>query len=164
EEAMNGDLASVFERLRIQLHRFVDHERFEEAGDVRDRWTALSSAVGDQIAWRSLRRAGRVVATDTDGARIEIDNGRFVRMMVATDQLPLLQASLGDDRLPHTMAELEEARMLWGWLATPGVRFDLITGTLGVPAYRVPDVDELRRPPNPVEPTRPVEAAPPRPG
>ncbi|MEN8239197.1 MAG: hypothetical protein ABFR53_08360, partial [Actinomycetota bacterium] len=89
--------------------------------------------------WNSLQRAGRIHATGPDGVHIVIDRGRLVAASQDASQLPLVEADPGIDR-PSTVsiAEIEEAALIWRWLSGPQVELDDVTGSLACPSVQVP--------------------------
>jgi DNA polymerase III subunit epsilon len=64
--------------LEERMVTLAEHERFEEAADLRDRASALATAIARQRRIDRLRRAGRVVVEHAGGGA-ELVAGRLVR-------------------------------------------------------------------------------------
>jgi hypothetical protein len=139
EHALATDPAVLFEGLARKMATFARHQRFEEAADVRDRWDALKRAIEDARAWGALQDAGIVVASDGDGISALINRGYLHQTWQTTSQRPFRPETMPPRNRPETMAEMEEARLIWKWLTAPDVRFEEISGTLSLPVGRLPD-------------------------
>ncbi len=144
ERALATDPAVLFEGLARKMTTFARHQRFEEAADVRDRWDALKRSIEDVRAWTALQEAGIVIATDADGISALINRGHLHQTWRSTAQRPFLPEALPPQGRPGTMAEMEEARLIWRWLSAPGIRFDEITGALSLPVGRLPDPTSIQ--------------------
>jgi hypothetical protein len=138
-DAIDGDASPLFERLLSRMATLVDHHRFEDAAQVRDRWESLSRALTSRRAWNSLQLAGRIEATGPDGVSIEIDRGRLVAIWPDERQKPLTIPDPGQTVNPaSSMVAFDEAALIWRWLGGPQIRLNAISGTLACPSTRVP--------------------------
>ena len=70
--------------LEAKMHALASEERFEEAADMRDRASALATALRRQQRFDTLRRAGRVVMEVDGSSRAELLRGRLVRTWTVT--------------------------------------------------------------------------------
>ena len=126
----------------------ASEQRFEEAGWLRDRYQALARAIERRRAWTALQQAGTLWAENPDGEGALIEQGRLVAAWQAGGQAPLLEPSpVVDDRAPAqtpwSVAEADEAQLVWRWLLRPGVRVIDSTGPLALPRHPVPELDRL---------------------
>jgi len=143
-DAIDGDAHPLYDRVRSRMATLVDHHRFEDAALVRDRWNSLSRALTSRRTRRSLEAAGYVEATGPDGVHIVIDRGRLVSVTPAGGQMPLVPLPNSPKaRQPITMADVEEAALVWRWLSREGVDVVDVAGTLACPSARVPSLAAL---------------------
>ncbi len=125
--------------------RVADHaarERFEEAAVGRDRYRALARALERRRAWEALNGAGMVWAEQADGQGALIERGRLVAAW--RGDRPLVPVTTGQDEpwpeVPPSVAQAEEADILWRWLTESRVRLADATGPLALPAAPVPEL------------------------
>lgn len=138
-DAIDRDPLPLFDRLMSRMATLVDHQRFEDAALLRDRWESLSRALTTRRAWNSLQRAGRINATGPDGVSVGIDHGRLVAAWPRAHQMPLVvSGAAGERRHTVSMVAIEEAALIWRWLSGPQIRIDTVTGTLACLSARVP--------------------------
>lgn len=149
--AVAEDPDPFFQTLRRRMASLASHQRFEDAAAVRDRWDALARALENRRAWRALLEAQTITAMDDSGFTIRITNGSMDACWVPSAQEPLPSLSppqiVGDN--PTSMAQQEEALLLWKWLARDEVSLVDVDGRLASPAARVstPAVDHATREP-----------------
>jgi len=138
-DAVDRDARPLYDRVLSRMATLVDHHRFEDAALVRDRWISLSRALTSRRAWNSLQAAGRFEATGPDGVRVIIDRGRLVAAWPLRGQIPLVPADNATDRdMTTSMADVEEAALVWRWLRGDGVEIGEVTGALTCPSTEVP--------------------------
>jgi DNA polymerase III subunit epsilon len=77
--ALSTDPALLLEPLHERMRALASAERFEEAADVRDRTSALASALFRQRRTEQLRRSGTVELDLGNGNCVELDGGRLLR-------------------------------------------------------------------------------------
>jgi DNA polymerase-3 subunit epsilon len=144
-DGIEDDTAPLFERLLSRMATLVDHHRFEDAAQLRDRWVSLRRALKSRRAWNSLQQAGRIEATGPDGVSVTIDHG-FLSAAWRQEQQKPLTAALNLDETDSTpsMARLEEAMLIWGWLGGQNIRINTASGTLACPAARIPGLHSVR--------------------
>jgi DNA polymerase-3 subunit epsilon len=138
-----GDLLDpLVERIR----QYARSARFEEAAEMRDRHRALSRALDDRRNWGTLRNTGLLWAVDEAGDNVLIEQGRLVVSWTAPDQAPL-STTAGFEPSPHlvpeSVADAEEARLLWKWLDRAGVRIVEATNPLATPSEPIPTLTSL---------------------
>lgn len=138
-EAIDRDASPLFDRLTSRIATLVDHHRFEDAAQLRDRWESLSRTLVSRRARNSLQLAGRIEATGPDGVSVEIDRGRLTAVWPDEHQKPLTipHADEATD-LAYSMVASEEAALIWRWLEGPDVRVHAVSGTLACPSRSVP--------------------------
>ncbi len=127
---------------RMQAHAAC--ERFEEAAWCRDRAKALARALRRRRAWQALQAAGWIRAESSDGDGAVIDHGRLALAWRGSSP-PLAAPSALDEsapQVPPTVAQAEEAHLVWKWLRRPDVEIVDLTGDLAWPAP-IPTVEEL---------------------
>jgi hypothetical protein len=116
-------------------------ERFEEAGEMRDRYRTLARALEDRRVWIALQEAGTIWAEDEGGDGIVIDHGSLIASWNSSQPPPLIAmqppASPGPG-VPPSLQASEECRLVWRWLDRRGV--ELVDGSAGLalPALPVP--------------------------
>lgn len=157
--------ALLLEPLGKKMAVHAAAERFEEAAWLRDRHRALARTLERRRVWQALQRAGRLHCEADDGQGALIEGGRLVTAWAAGVR-PLLpvgsQPSHRPDlsvpdawpQVPTTVADAEEAQLLWKWLTRSGVRIVDTAGPLALPSRPVPELtalpglaEPLRRPP-----------------
>ncbi len=138
-DGIESDAGPLFERLMARMAALIDHQRFEDAAVLRDRWESLSRAIESRRAWESLHRAGHIVAAGPDDVTVAIKQGRLVAAWPHEDQAPLVASGDALEVWPTvTMVAVEEANLVWRWLGGPGIRITSVSGTLATPSARIP--------------------------
>jgi DNA polymerase-3 subunit epsilon len=143
EELLEGIAkpARLMEPVRSRMERLAQAERFEEAALVRDRWSSLCRAIQRNRVWHALQNAGLVEASGPEGASVLIQHGRMVISWPMTNARPLFVPSATNSTThPPSMAAIDEALLLWKWLARSSVQIVSVEGTLALPAWEVPDL------------------------
>lgn len=145
-DALDSDAGPLIDRLKARMATLVDHHRFEDAAQLRDRWDSLSRALNNRRAWDSLQRAGRIDATGPDGVSVAIDRGRLVAVWPHGSRMPLIACEKADEDVrTMTMAEVEEATLIWQWLSGPDIAIATVTGILACPSARIPQLSAAAR-------------------
>ena len=134
------DPSGIFARLQQRMLLLADHQRFEDAAAVRDRWTALASALLARRRWRWFQDAGRVVVDNDEGFTVAINRGRMESLWRTEEQDPLPEPVGPMLEQPASMAAFDEAALLWKWLEAGAVRLVESTGTPSTPAWPIPSV------------------------
>ena len=138
-DAVDHDPGPLFNRVRSRVAALVEHHRFEDAALVRDRWQALSRTLVSRRQWAALYRAGRIQATDAAGISVLIDRSRLIAAWSDSHSMPLAASAPGDTGpVPLSMADVEEAALVWRWLSESGISVEDVTGTLACPSVNVP--------------------------
>ena len=131
--AVEGDPAPLLDALAERVATFARVGRFEEAAWARDRHRALARALDRRRAWLAMQRAGRIHAVSIDGSEAIIDNGRLTAAWSQRSGQPLVPAFGVVETIelaPPSVADAEEARLVWSWLMSSGLR--LIDAAAGV--------------------------------
>jgi DNA polymerase-3 subunit epsilon len=134
--------AVLLQPLADRMHAMAAAERFEEAAELRDRASALASALARQRRLDGLRRAGRVVLDLPGGIAVELDGGRLLRAW-AGDAAPL---ALHDRdapvplSLPLPRSDADEVACIAAWLDKEAHRVRVVScdGELASPASVLP--------------------------
>jgi DNA polymerase-3 subunit epsilon len=138
-DAVDRDTSPLFERVMSRMATLVDHQRFEDAALVRDRSDSLSRALKSRRVWRSLQAAERIDATGPDGVRAIIDRGHVLAVWSTRNPMPLVAGNVRTtNELAPSMADAEEAALVWRWLGGPGMQINEVTGTLCCPSIPIP--------------------------
>lgn len=153
EHAVAGltrDPSLLLEPLARRMHALAADERFEEATEVRDRASALASALARQRRLDRLRRAGRMVVDLPDGVTAELDAGRLVQTW-SGDTLPLPLGTHGDAlplRVPLPRSAADEVACVAAFLEKEATRVRLRScdGELTSPAMTLPTFSPVERP------------------
>lgn len=132
---------SLLEPLRRRMTALARDERFEEAGEMRDRYRTLARALEDRRVWIALQEAGTIWAEDDGGDGIVIDHGSLIASWNSAQSPPLIsmQPPAGPGPgVPSSLQASEECRLVWKWLDRSGV--ELVDGSAGLalPALPVP--------------------------
>ena len=125
--ALTVDPTPLLAPLQARMHDLAARERFEEAADVRDRASALSSAIRRQRRLEGLRRAGRVVVEVPGRGGVELDGGLLARSW-AGNQPPLtleMPSAPGASPLPRHLAD--EVAVVAAWLEREAARVRLVS-------------------------------------
>lgn len=137
--ALTVDPAPLLSPLEARMLALAEGERFEEAADVRERASALSSAIRRQRRLAMIRNAGRVVLELPAGGGIELDGGLLVRSWTGA-QPPLTLDTVEvpvTGPLPRHLAD--EVAVVASWLEREATRVRLVSCSeeLASPASRV---------------------------
>ena len=119
------------------------HQRFEEAGWLRDRHRALARAIEQRRRWNALAAAGRLVVERSNGDTAVVDQGRYVAGWNTGAQHALLPPPELVDLppVPPTVAVGAEADLIWKWIDADDAR--IVETTFGL-TYPAKPVDDLR--------------------
>ncbi len=143
------DPSILLDRLVVRIEQLAAECRFEEAAWVRDRHAALGRALEHRRTWRALNEAGTIRAENQDGGAI-VEAGRLAGAWRPGSSPPLVIASSGSDEalpeVPASMADAEEAHLVWQWLMTGSVRPLDVTGRLALPVLPVPVLEHIELP------------------
>ena len=149
QRALTSEPELLLEPLRARMQVLADGERFEEAADVRDRATALASALQRQRRIEQLRWSGRIELDLGGGSRVALDGGRLAHAW-QDGELPLdlhdgaAVPAAGPERwIPSTVAD--EVACVASWLDANAGRVRLVhcdgmfaSSIPAVPAVAVP--------------------------
>jgi DNA polymerase-3 subunit epsilon len=137
------DPSALLAPLDARMRALAELERFEEAADVRDRASALASAIRRQRRLDGLRRAGRVVVEVPGRGGIELHGGLLVRSWTGDQPLALDTCATQDPTeacgpLPRHLAD--EVAVVAQWLEREAAHVRLVSCSdeLASPAGRVP--------------------------
>jgi DNA polymerase-3 subunit epsilon len=132
--------ASLLDPLRDRMLRLAAEERFEEAADVRDRAGALAGVLDRQQRIDTLRRAGRVAMTTTDGARLDLAGGRLAASAPAGAAPTLAFTPAADTGGPLLKSAVDEVLCVSGWLRrnAAGLRLEAVEGEWSERAVPLP--------------------------
>ena len=140
-EGITESPEALLEPLRRKMLSLARVERFEEAGEMRDRYRSLARALEDRRMWIALQEVGTLWAEDDTGDGVVIDRGSLVAAWKASQGPPLVSmqppAEAGPG-VPPSLQACEESRLVWRWLDRSGV--EIIDGSAGLalPATPVP--------------------------
>lgn len=146
--AIREDPVHVVETLRARMRELARDERFEEAGEVRDRLTSLLKGVARLQRLAPLAVSPQVVAAHPHaGGGWElmcIRYGRLAGSSVAprgADPMPYVEALLASAEhvapppSPAPAAIVEETEIIARWLESPGVRLIEVDGDWSCPVH-----------------------------
>ena len=144
-DGIEHDPTLLLDPLALRMADHAREQRFEEAGWIRDRYQALAKAIDRRRAWIALQQAGLLWAENMDGEGALIEQGRLVAAWRGHGQAPLLQPNSAEHppQTPASVADAEEAQLVWRWLIRPGVRVVDSTGPLALPRHPVPELGRL---------------------
>lgn len=136
------DPAVLLDPLEEKMIDHARHQRFEEAGWLRDRHRALARAIERRRRWQALARAGRLIVERAGGETAVVDQGRYVAGWATGAQHPFLPEPVLIDLppVPPTAAAAAEADLIWKWISQPDARIVEATSGLGMPAWPVIDL------------------------
>jgi DNA polymerase-3 subunit epsilon len=141
----------LLEPLRERMAALAHAERFEEAGDVRDRAAALSAALTRQRRLQQLRNSGRIELDLGEAGWVELDRGRLTRTWIE-GELALGAAAAGPEQAGETGGEgwiptdlADELACVASWLDANAPKVRLVECE-GVLASTVPAVPPLAVP------------------
>ena len=131
--------------LGVLEERMVEHsqaERFEEAGWMRDRHRALARAINRRRAWQTMSRGGVMMVERPGEEGAMIEEGRLVAAWAQQRPLVPAPAPAVDEpsEVPPSVADAEEAHLVWQWLQRPGVRLIDAARPLIMPARPVIEI------------------------
>lgn len=130
--------------LQDKMTELALHQRFEEAGWVRDRYRALARSLERRRAWQTLNRAGTLWAETAQGEGAVVERGRLIFAWSGGDRPAFYPAGTDLDatwpRVPPTVQEAEEAHLIWQWLIrSPAVLLES-SQPLHMPVARIPEL------------------------
>jgi DNA polymerase-3 subunit epsilon len=137
-----SDPKEILEPLQARMLDLARNQRFEEAADLRDRYTSLARALERRRAWQSLQAAGTIWAEDRDGNGALIERGRLIGTWNSGGSPPLIPkpSTAEDTAVPRSVAAADEARLIWKWLDRDGVEIIDSSGALALPARPIPNL------------------------
>ena len=136
----------LFDRLTSRIVTLVEHQRFEDAALVKDRWNTLSRALEQRRIWSSLQKSGVIHATDAEGVAVAMHRGRMEAVWIAGSSMPFMTDIPETEESPPSALALEEAMLNWKWLTSTGVRIDHVSGVLAGSPHGVPVLSSLDQP------------------
>jgi DNA polymerase-3 subunit epsilon len=134
--------ALLLDRIEERMLEHAIHQRFEEAGWLRDRHRALATAIERRQAWQALVAAGRLELSDGRES-VSINSGRLVAAWRTSDSTPLLPLFGEADEsgsVPPTVGAAEEAHLIWKWLCRSHTRIVEADGPIALPASGIPQL------------------------
>jgi DNA polymerase-3 subunit epsilon len=144
---VEGDPGLLLGPLDRRIAELASRRRFEEAAWVRDRRGALAKALERRRAWIALRDAGLIRAEAPDGGGAVLERGRLVAAWADGSRPPLIAApsESGGSWLPvpESLADAEEAHLVWRWLTSGEVRLLDASAPLVMPARPVPALERI---------------------
>jgi DNA polymerase-3 subunit epsilon len=145
-EGITTNPALLLGPLADRIAELACTERFEEAAWVRDRYRVLARSLTRRRAWRVMTAAGSIRAEGPDGAAL-IEAGRLVAAWCDGDRPPLFAAAApaGDKPPPValTLADAEEAHLVWRWLTSGSVRLTDAAAPLHEPRHAIPPLEVI---------------------
>jgi DNA polymerase-3 subunit epsilon len=141
-DAWLADVRPLVEPLRRRLADLSDSQRYEDAGELRDRITSLVRACARTQRLRSLCRIGQLVAAVPADGGWEISviqHGRLAAAGTAARGQPAwpvvdaLLATADADR-PDRPVLAEESECVLRWLEQPGMRLVRVSEPWSLPA------------------------------
>jgi DNA polymerase-3 subunit epsilon len=116
---------TLLDPLATRIEDLARDQRYEEAAWTRDRYRALARAMARRRAWRVMQEGGAVRAEGSDGAALT-QAGRLVAAWREGSEPPLFLAAETGENPPapvaSTLADAEEAHLVWQWLTSGTVR------------------------------------------
>lgn len=154
--ALHEDPAEVVAALRVRMADLAGSERFEEAGDMRDRLTSLLHGVARTQRLAPLAASRQLVAARRHvhgGWELMcIRHGRLAGSSLAprgADPMPFVAALVASAEhvpppaSPAPAGLVEEAEIIARWLETPGVRLVEVDGDWSCPVRGAAAYPEL---------------------
>ncbi|MDX1691313.1 MAG: DEDD exonuclease domain-containing protein [Acidimicrobiia bacterium] len=144
--AVRDDPDPLLDALADRVAAHARAGRFEEAAWVRDRHRALARALERRRAWNAMQAAGRIHAVADDGSEAIVDHGRLIAAWRTGDGQPLVPPAVALDEpppAPVTVADAEEAHLVWTWLMQPGVRLVDASGGVALPARPIRRLERI---------------------
>lgn len=130
----------LLEPLLVRMRRHAVGQRYEEAAALRDRHRALAAALERRREWQALAGAGALWAEGPDGEGLMVERGKLLSSWNRGEGPPLSTTTMAAgavSQVPASIAEAEEARLLWRWLDRPGVRIVDSDAPLAFPLHPV---------------------------
>lgn len=144
--ALSADPAGVVGELRARMRALAREERFEEAGEVRDRLGAFLSGVARQQRLAPLAASPQLIAAQRHvlgGWQLMcIRHGRLAGSSLAprgADPMPYIAALIASaEHVPEPLGAvpggiIEETEIIARWLEQPGVRLVQLDGDWSCP-------------------------------
>jgi DNA polymerase-3 subunit epsilon len=147
DELINGIIepALLIGLTRSRMQRLAELHRFEDAALVRDRWISLTRAIHRNRVWNAFQDAGKIEASGPGGVTLLISHGRMeVAWPSASTRPHALTSATEPSAHPPSMAAIDEALLLWQWLARSPARIASVDGVLALPASEIPDLSSFR--------------------
>jgi DNA polymerase-3 subunit epsilon len=147
DELINGIIEPVLliGLTRSRMQRLAELHRFEDAALVRDRWISLTRAIHRNRVWNAFQDAGKIEASGPGGVTLLISHGRMeVAWPSASTRPHALTSATEPSAHPPSMAAIDEALLLWQWLARSPARIASVDGVLALPASEIPDLSSFR--------------------
>ena len=135
------DPALLLDPLRDRMARLSQQRRFEDAAEARDRYRALARSLERRRAWQALTASGTVWLEDAAGDGVVVRHGHLAAAWNGRTSLPLVSAegpATGVTEVPASVADAEEAALIWRWLERDGVSVVQGTGGLALPVMPIP--------------------------
>jgi hypothetical protein len=130
------DPTALLAPLEARMLALAGDERFEEAADVRDRASALASAIRRQRRLDAVRRAGRVLLEVPGRGGVELDGGVLVRSWHGNQPPLTLEVTPGgetsDARGPLPRHLADEVAVVAAWLEREAARVRLVSCSEGL--------------------------------
>lgn len=144
--AISRDSDLLLDPLLERMTRLSNERRYEEAAWVRDRHNALARSLERRHRWQSLQNVGLMEIEGKDGRVLVVDHGLFAgsRTPGSLEDLRPAEVDPGTE-VPETVAQAEEAELIWRWLDGSQVRLVGATGYLALPSQRVRKLTMPRR-------------------
>lgn len=145
-QALSGDPGAVVDELRIKMRELARSERFEEAGEVRDRLTSLLKGAARLQRLAPLAASPQLIAAARHPMGgwelLCIRYGRLAGSSLSprgADPMPFIEALVASAEHvaapvgPMPAAIVEETEIIARWLETPGVRLVDLDGDWSCP-------------------------------
>jgi len=147
---VENDPSLLLDPLVSKIEQLAGSGRFEEAAWVRDRHAALRRAIERRRIWRALNEAGTIRAEGSDGGAV-IESAQLTGAWRPGAPPPLypIHTTNGNQarsEVPSSVADAEEAHLIWQWLTSGMVIPIDITGQLAVPVLPVPGLERIEIP------------------
>ncbi len=143
QQGLTGHPELLLEPLADRMTRLANEERFEEAAEVRDRASALASALDRRDRIDRLRHSGRLRLV-VDGTSVtEFRDGRLVTDHLVGEGSPTLEWTPRGPTAEEPLAkeQADELHCVASWLKRDAHRIvvEHCDGTLVEPVHRTPD-------------------------
>ena len=134
---LDHDPGLLLDPLADKMVGLSDHQRYEEAGWIRDRHEALVQAMMRRHAWQALQSLGLCEIEAADGFRLIVDHGRLVHSWTAEQPPPLRPVAVDHPDafgVPSLIQAAEEAHLIWKWMMSNEYSLIEASGALALPA------------------------------